>query len=168
MKWYFLLPIFLVLNFAALGIGSIFTDAGVSSGWYQSLNKAPWTPPGWVFGAAWTTIMICFAVYMMYAWNAVRNRNHLITLYILQWVLNVSWNPIFFRFHDPVPALFIIVALTVLLTWLMLAHWSSLKLKSLLIAPYIIWLLIATSLNAYIVFNNETTDQSGAGTMTYC
>ncbi len=53
--------IFLVINFAALALGSIFTSAGVSSDWYTNLNQAPWTPPGWVFGAAWTSIMIFFA-----------------------------------------------------------------------------------------------------------
>ena len=57
--------IFLVLNFAALGLGGLFTSKGVPSDWYQHLNKAPWTPPGWAFGFAWTLIMICFSFYMV-------------------------------------------------------------------------------------------------------
>ena len=52
--------IFLIINFAALGLGSWIMGAGAQSEWYSSLNQAPWTPPGWVFGAAWTIIMICF------------------------------------------------------------------------------------------------------------
>ena len=55
--------IFLVINFAALGLGGLFTRSGVPSEWYQDLDKAPWAPPGWVFGAAWTLIMLCFSVY---------------------------------------------------------------------------------------------------------
>ena len=55
-----------MLNFGALAIGSYFTASGASSDWYQNLNKAPWTPAGWVFGAAWTSIMICYSVYMAY------------------------------------------------------------------------------------------------------
>ncbi|MDH3796458.1 MAG: tryptophan-rich sensory protein, partial [Flavobacteriaceae bacterium] len=58
------LIVFLVLNFGALALGSLFTNMGISSDWYSELSKAPWTPPGWVFGAAWTTIMLCFSVYM--------------------------------------------------------------------------------------------------------
>lgn len=58
------IALFLVLNFAALGIGGLFSGQGVPSDWYTGLNKAPWTPPGWVFGSAWTIIMICFAIYM--------------------------------------------------------------------------------------------------------
>ncbi|MDG2281196.1 MAG: tryptophan-rich sensory protein, partial [Flavicella sp.] len=46
--------LFLVLNFTALAVGGLFTGTGVSSDWYQNLNQAPWTPPGWVFGFMWT------------------------------------------------------------------------------------------------------------------
>jgi len=48
---------FLLLNFGALAVGGFFTGKGVPSYWYSDLIKAPWTPPGWVFGFAWTTIM---------------------------------------------------------------------------------------------------------------
>ena len=37
---------------------------GASSNWYENLNKAPWTPKGWVFGFAWTFLMTCFAIYL--------------------------------------------------------------------------------------------------------
>jgi benzodiazapine receptor len=49
---------FLVLNFSALAIGSWLMNNGPITNWYMNLNQAPWTPPGWVFGIAWTTIMI--------------------------------------------------------------------------------------------------------------
>ena len=38
---------------------------GPQTDWYSNLNKAPWTPPGWVFGFAWTTIMLCFSIYLI-------------------------------------------------------------------------------------------------------
>ena len=55
---YILFLIFLTANFGALGIGTILMNEGPTSNWYTSLNQAPWTPSGWVFGAAWTTIML--------------------------------------------------------------------------------------------------------------
>lgn len=70
--------IFLVINFTALAIGGFYTGSGVSSDWYESLNKAPWTPPGWVFGAAWTFIMICYAFFMAYLWNVVKDKKTLL------------------------------------------------------------------------------------------
>jgi benzodiazapine receptor len=148
------LIIFLVLNFAALALGSLFTGNGVTSDWYVSQSKAPWTPPGWVFGAAWTTIMICFSIYMAKLWTVLKDKKLVIILYSAQWVLNVAWNPTFFYFNNVFAALFIISALTALMGFILMFYWKNLKMASLLIAPYFIWLLIATSLNGYIFFNN--------------
>ncbi|MBL7812255.1 MAG: tryptophan-rich sensory protein [Bacteroidetes bacterium] len=147
------LILFLILNFAALGIGGLFTGKGVSSEWYATLQKAPWTPPGWVFGAAWTTIMVCLACYMSMAWSKTENLSLLLGLYALQWVLNVAWNPVFFYFHQTLAGLLIIGLLTALLGF-MLLHYRSLGPVNLLILPYFLWLCIATSLNAYILVKN--------------
>lgn len=146
--------LFLVINFTALAIGGLFTNAGVNSNWYAVLNKAPWTPPGYMFGIAWSVIMVCFAVYMAILYPIHANKKALITLFVVQWILNVSWNPIFFYFHQTVLGLISITSLTLVVATLSFTNNSLLKLKSLWIAPYFVWLLIATSLNAYIVFMN--------------
>ena len=151
---YLRLAIFLVFNFGALAIGGIFTSVGVMSEWYMNANQAPWTPPGWVFGAAWTTIMICFSIYMAFAWEAISNRKLLISLFVVQWVLNIAWNPVFFYYRELLAALVIISSLTILMGYFLFGFKSSLKAKSLLVLPYFVWLLIATSLNAYILFMN--------------
>lgn len=148
------LILFLVLNFAALGIGAFLMGDGVPSEWYQTLNKAPWTPPGWVFGAAWTSIMVFFAFYMAYAWDSVENKQHLIALFSTQWVLNVFWNPVFFHFHWMIPSLVMILALAILMGYFFMFYWMELKFKSFLVLPYFVWLLIATSLNFYAYWYN--------------
>lgn len=146
--------IFLIINFAALGLGSLATGAAVSGEWYTNINKAPWTPPGWAFGAAWTTIMLCYSVFMGFAWNTLANKKKLAGLFTLQWVLNVSWTPVFFVNEQVVLGLAIISALTLLLGYFLLEYRSAMKAKSLLILPYFVWLLIATSLNLYILLYN--------------
>jgi len=150
----FRLILFLALNFAALAIGGIFTSNGIPSDWYLGLAKAPWTPPGWVFGAAWTTIMIFFGLYLAYLWPTVENNYLFIGLYVIQWILNVGWNPTFFYFHQVFVGLVVISSLTLLVGFFLFYYWPELKLKSALILPYFIWLLIATSLNGYILFKN--------------
>ena len=144
---------FLVLNFSALAIGSWLMDNGPMTNWYMNLNQAPWTPPGWVFGVAWTTIMICFSVYMAYLFMEISNIN-LILLYLTQLGLNISWNYIFFNQHAIGLGLFCIMALTIIVTLFLINYRKLLQFKSLLIVPYFLWLLIATSLNAYIYFYN--------------
>lgn len=148
------LVVFLLINFAALAIGGLFTSKGVPSDWYDSLQKAPWTPPGWMFGAAWTTIMVCFAFYMSYALADTKRIQLLLGLFAVQWILNVAWNPTFFYFQNTVAGLLLICLLTLLVSFILITFWSDLKIRSLLLLPYLIWLIIATSLNAYIVVKN--------------
>ncbi len=145
--------LFLIINFAALGIGGLLQDPGPMGDWYQSLNKAPWTPPGWVFGAAWTLIMVCFSFFMAYLSN-IEQRNKLIVLFSIQFFLNVIWNAVFFSHHMMGLSLVIIAALTLLVGFFLFNYAQDLKTKAILIAPYFIWLCIATSLNAYALLNN--------------
>lgn len=146
--------LFLILNFSALALGGFFTGKGVSSGWYQNLVKAPWTPPGWVFGFAWTLIMVTFAFYMAYLISETKNTKTVILLFGIQWGLNVLWNPFFFLFHWVTLGLIVISGLSILVAYFLFRYQSILKLKTLLIVPYVLWLIIATSLNAYILLMN--------------
>jgi tryptophan-rich sensory protein len=148
------LLLFLLLNCLALGIGGYFTGAGVRSDWYVNLSKAPWTPPGWVFGFAWTSIMICFSIYMAFLWKIYVDKKRLVFMYGLQWILNVIWNPLFFYFHQTVAGMVDISALTILVGWFFFEYRRDLQWKSALILPYLIWLLIASSLNGFIVLGN--------------
>lgn len=146
--------IFLIINFGALALGRWLMGEGPDSCWYNDLEKAPWTPPGWVFGAAWTTIMACFALYMAKALGTIANTKFLLTLFTVQWLLNVSWNPVFFNFHQALAGLVIITALTILVIFIFIRYLPDLKAWSVLLLPYVIWMLIATSLNGYIYFKN--------------
>ena len=128
-------------------------DNGPQTEWYLSLNKAPWTPPGWVFGAAWTTIMICFSIYMAQLYTN-DNSVSVIALFLFQVILNVSWNFVFFNQHNVGFALIIIISLTLLLIYFLIGFYDQMKLMSLLLVPYVLWLLIATSLNYYVYANN--------------
>ncbi|MCL5244187.1 tryptophan-rich sensory protein [Cellulophaga sp. 20_2_10] len=145
--------LFLILNFSALALGILLMDNGAQSTWYLNLNKAPWTPPGWVFGAAWTTIMICFAIYLGYLAKASNSLKFMI-IYAVQWFLNVGWNFAFFNQHNIKIGLVIITSLTFVLIYIINKYNNKSKAKSLLLVPYIIWLCIATSLNAYILIYN--------------
>ncbi len=148
------LIIFLAINFGALAIGGFFTGKGVPSDWYVNLNKAPWTPPGWVFGFAWTTIMICFSFYLAYLWPHVENKKILIILYVIQWTLNVCWNPVFFHYNNALFGFILIGLLTLTIGYMLWEYRDEMKHWTALILPYFIWLLVATSLNGYILVKN--------------
>ncbi|MBT8323675.1 MAG: tryptophan-rich sensory protein [Winogradskyella sp.] len=146
--------LFLVINFGGLALGSWLMDGGSTSAWYLDLNKAPWTPPGWVFGVAWSLIMICFSIYLSFLFT-LRNSTYVYLLFILQFILNVGWNYVFFNQQLVGFGLATIVLLTLLIAYLFISFGDEeLSKARYLLVPYILWLCIATSLNAYILLNN--------------
>ena len=153
MKYSVIIIIFLIINFGALGIGSYLMGNGPQTEWYLGLNRAPWTPPGWVFGAAWTAIMICFSIYMAQLYTNDKS-TQVIVLFLIQVLLNIGWNYMFFNQHKVGFGLIIITLLTLLMIYFLFAFYSQLKLMSLLIVPYVLWLIIATSLNYYVYAYN--------------
>lgn len=146
---------FLIVNFLALGLGVILMKNGPQTEWYISLNKAPWTPAGWVFGAAWSSIMFCFSFYMTklsFQYKFLDKK--ILSLFIVQWLLNVSWNFFFFNQHLINIGLVIITLLWLLIGYFTFKYLKKLNLITVLILPYLIWMTIATSLNVYIVLYN--------------
>ena len=145
--------VFLIFNFGALAIGNLFMGKGPQTQWYLSLNKAPWTPPGWVFGVAWSVIMVCFSVYMAILYKSTPSTSAL-ALFAFQFILNISWNYVFFNQHFIALGFLVIVMLTGIVAIFTLHYINTLKINTWLIAPYLLWLCIATSLNGYILLKN--------------
>jgi len=144
----------LVLTVASLG------GAASASGlreWYDDLDKAPWNPPGWVFGPAWTALYILMAVA---AWLVARTGldqrsvQVALALYLAQLALNLGWSLLFFGVRSPGWALVDIVVLDVLVAATIVAFWRVDTTAAWLLVPYLAWILFATSLNAWIVLRN--------------
>lgn len=145
--------VFLVLNFGALWIGTILMENGPNDSWYLGLNKAPWTPPGWVFGAAWTTIMLLYSCYMTILWKQKANQT-IIVLFFIQWLLNVGWNWFFFNQHEMFISELVLFLLTFIIGFFLVFYNKKMHLYSLLLVPYLMWLLVANSLNLYVLLYN--------------
>ena len=161
MKIFKLSVLFILINFSALALGSWLMNNGSSSFWYENLNRAPWEPQGWVFGVAWTSIMICFSIYLAFIVKELKInfsiylfKNEFFKLYLFQLLLNISWNYLFFNKHLIEIALLDITLLTILMFYFLFKYFSKIKFKSTLLLPYCIWLVIASLLNFYIVIYN--------------
>lgn len=154
MKTFRYFGLFMIINFGSLALGSWLMNNGPIDTWYLQLNKAPWTPPGWVFGAAWFTIMFCFSIYMTYMFKGLKSSLFNI-LFGLQVFLNVIWNYVFFNLHLILLGLIVITLLTILIfVFYFKFELKGFKTLKLFLLPYMIWLCIAASLNAYIFFYN--------------
>ena len=152
MKKTLLFFVFLIINFGGLYFGGILMGSSPGSNtWYINLQKAPWTPPGYFFGIAWTIIMILYSIYCARAFSSPLPKKT-VGLFILQWILNVAWNPVFFNFHEILLGLLLLIVL--FMTLILINKHLRLTLTSpatFLILPYLIWLCIAMSLNAYVL-----------------
>ena len=153
MKFFKSYLIFIFINFSALGIGSWLMNDGPRTEWYTNLNQAPWSPPGWVFGIAWSSIMLLFSAFMTYLIQVDRSKKVLV-LFSVQFVLNIFWNYLFFNQHLIILGLLNIIFLTFLMLYFLIAYKYVLKNKRFYVLPYCIWLVLATSLNLYIALYN--------------
>ena len=97
--------------------------------------------------------MLSFSIYMAYLYIMLPI-SKVKTLFIVQFVLNVGWNFVFFNQHLIALGLLVIIALLYIVTSLFLTYRKQTGLKSILILPYVLWLLIACSLNFYIFLYN--------------
>ena len=144
---------FVILNIIGLALGSMWTDPGTTSDWYAYVSKAPWTPPGWVFGAAWSSIALTFGIFMSLLW--VKRNLEAVALFVTSFVLNVIWNPFFFYLHWVWISSIIIILLGInIFALIHLARTQYGWRTSFWAFPYAIWLIIATSLNLYVAIMN--------------
>ena len=153
---------FLAISFGVAALGTLATIQNVD-GWYSDAEKAPWSPPNWIFGPVWTLLYTAMSVS---AWLVWRRRDQVevrrpLTLYVIQLVLNALWTPVFFGLYPLVGsvalwvAFAIIAALDMLVLLTMLAFWKVSKPAAWLLVPYWAWVLFATTLNAAVAVLNS-------------
>ena len=119
-----------------------------SPGWYASLNRPPWQPPAFIFGLIWPYNFIMLGVA---AFNVAQSLNRIQTIsWLVLFALSITaalmWA---YQFYVPHNLTFAAIALGVaaLLTIpvLYLTFTASL-LVGILLIPYQLWVVIATTL----------------------
>ena len=144
------------LGLIAIGgfIGSL-TKPEIST-WYSTLNRSPLTPANYVFPIAWTILygMIGACGWLMWRPQAFLNLNVIKTLYMTQLILNWSWMPLFFGFHLTGLSLVVLGTMDILVFALICLGYRKMKAVSLLMIPYLFWILFASYLNFYIWWYN--------------
>ena len=138
-----------------------------TDGWYAEVERAPWSPPDALFGPVWSALYVLIALAGFLIWRSgfrgsgERNAaSGVLTLFVAQLVLNSIWTPVFFAGYPVMGqpawwiALVIIVAILVALIVLIPKAWRWSKIASIALAPYLLWVTFATSLNLAIIVLN--------------
>lgn len=154
------LLVFLGASAVVAGLGSLATISNVK-GWLATADMAPWQPPSWVFGPAWTALYIAMAVAAWLVWRrGTEESRAALTVYAVQLVLNLLWTPVFFGLYPALGtaalwiALAIILALTLAVTATVMYFGPISRTAGLLMLPYLSWVVFAVSLNLWAALHN--------------
>jgi translocator protein len=146
-----------VAAFAAIGVALLGALATDLSGWYAALRQPAWKPPDAWFGPAWTLIFALAAIAGLRAWRAApaRQRGWLLAAFALNGLLNVLWSLLFFRLRRPDWAFAEVAFLSASVLLMMVACWRHSRSASLLLLPYLLWVVFAATLNLEVVRLNR-------------
>lgn len=134
--------------FIAFAFGGLF----VPGEWYTQINIAPWSPPNIVFPIVWSILYVCIAIA---GWRIFNQENvSLKAIWAVQLILNGLWSWVFFGVHWVLLGFIDILLIISLVSILIIRCWSHFRICSYLLLPYLAWLLLASSLNLYILLAN--------------
>ena len=135
----------LALCFAASAT-AVFVSPG---GWYATLLKPTWNPPSWVFGPAWTLLyfMMATAAWLIWREGGWKVQGPALRLFVVQWLLNALWTPLFFGLHQTGLALAEILLLWVMIGLTVKTFWKIKPAAGMLLLPYLGWVTFAAFLN---------------------
>jgi len=134
----------LSVSFVAL-LGSIFVKKGMS--WFEKLNKPTEWIPNALIPVMWSIIYVIAALYIIHFIRKEKGNKRIVSLLVINGILNVLWCLVFFTLHGLFMGLVVII-LNLISSMLLLKEISKKsEVYSYLLTIYPAWLSIATTLN---------------------
>ena len=156
----FIVPAVVLLGFVSGNLAG----TGEGDPWFAALAKPAEYPDASLFPIVWGILYVmmglAFAL-VCSAWGA-KGRGIAIAAFVVQLLLNLAWTPLFFGQHEITYALYLIVALNVMILITMILFFRVRKMAALLLVPYLAWSIFAAYLNYEILELNP--DADGADT----
>lgn len=145
LRWsLFLVPAIVLLGYLA----GQFSGLSGYNFWFSQLTKPASYPEPAMLGIIWTVLYVLmgFAIAVVCtAWGS-RYRLPAILAFVVQFLLNLAWAPVFFLYHEMGTALAILLALDVAVIVTTALCWMVRRKAALMMAPYLVWLLFTTVL----------------------
>ncbi|MBU3918362.1 tryptophan-rich sensory protein [Patescibacteria group bacterium] len=135
--------------------GNLITSQGMD--WYNLLKLPSFTPAGAIIGIVWTIIFILTAISVLIFYNRAFHNSRfviVITLFLINGVLNLLWSYLFFNKHLVGAAILEMLFLEATIIALIILIRFSSKIASILLYPYAIWVIFATYLAYQVLLLN--------------
>jgi tryptophan-rich sensory protein len=132
--------------FAAAAVGGF--ASAQAEGFYQSLVRPPWAPPGWLFGPVWTVLYVLMAISAWLVWreNGFRKAGTALALFLVQLAVNALWTWLFFVWRLGGMAFAEILLLWLLILATLVMFWRHDRWAGALLLPYLAWVSFASLL----------------------
>ncbi len=130
------------------GVSSLLTGESMET--FQSLNKPPLAPPGWLFPVVWTILFVLMGIASYLVFTAGKDRlttRAALTVYGIQLAVNFFWPVIFFNLGAYLFAFLWLILLWVLILATAILFYQLSKPAAWLLIPYLIWVTFAGYLN---------------------
>lgn len=157
LRWaLFCVPAVMLLGYLSGAVAGSAAD----NPWFAALVKPGTYPPPIVFPIVWSTLYFLMGLSLAMvcsAWGA-RYQLPAIMAFVLQFLLNLAWSPVFFAAHE-ITAAFVVILLMDLAA--VLTIWLFFKVRrtaALLLLPYLAWILFATLLTWQVLQLNPDLD----------
>jgi tryptophan-rich sensory protein len=125
---------------------------------YENLTKPPFAPPAIIFPIVWTVLYILMGIAAYKVWILKYENidvSSAIFVYAIQLLLNFLWTIIFFGFKLYGLAFLELVILILFVILTIKRFYDKAGKSSILLIPYLIWLIYAGVLNFFIWMLNE-------------
>jgi len=148
---YILIPLFVLITGSA---ASYFAQTG--RGWYKTINIPIWTPSDSIMAIVWTFIFILSSASVLIIWNRYskqKNFKLIISLFILNAMISVGWNILFFGHQQIGLAFFQALLLVFNIVLLIILIWKICPLAATCLLPYSLWVVFSTilTLNVWLL-----------------
>lgn len=117
--------------------------------------RPAYQPPGIAFSVVWpilyTLLGVVFSMYVYALSNQTAPKQWCtaaMALFCLQLVLNFAWTPVYSCKKQPKAGLYVLLCLTTIVIATMVSTSYVSKTASVLLSPYVVWLVFALMLNA--------------------
>ena len=149
LRWaLFVVPAIMLLGFLS---GAI-SGSGDDNAWFAELIKPDAQPAGWISNLAWPIFYFLtgLAFAMILHARGAKGRGLAVALFLIQFVLILSWSPLFFGRHQVTTAFYLIVVILLLAIAATVVFGRIRKAAAWLMVPYLLWLGFAVMLNFQI------------------
>jgi len=152
----FVKVIICISSILILGLFSGFSTISEIQNWYSTIVKPSFNPPNFLFGPVWTLLYILmgvsFSIIILQKHSS--NKTKAITIFLIQFILNLCWSFIFFKTHQIGWAFVEILCMWFSILVMIIVFYRLHRIAGLLQIPYLLWVSFASVLNGSIYFLN--------------